>query len=111
VYTQYKVADGAKQQLATTDYLQAFAIELKTWDETGAANAGAIKLAIEQAMTVIPVSGQANTTLTLPSGRSLKIISCLKADGGGGTLEEDEATQRAQAVKVSTDRFEMLCQS
>jgi len=105
-YTSARITDGPKTNTATGGYLQSFGIELKTWDEAGAAAAGTVKAAIEAALTKT-----GRTVLALPSGRTLQILSCLKDDGGGGTLDDDEATQRAQAVKVSTDRFAMLCQA
>jgi hypothetical protein len=100
-YASFKVTDGAVNRNATFAYMQAFTVEFKTWDESGAANAGAIKAAIETAFVL------GHTVLSLGSGRTLNILHSIKAPGA---LEEDEATRQSQAVKISTDRFEFLCQ-
>ena len=100
-YTSLKVTDGATKLTAGSPYLQTFTVEFKTWSETGAVNAGAIKAAIEE------VFRMGRTVLTLTSPRTLTILHSIKVPGG---LDEDPATQQSQAVKVSTDRFEFLCQ-
>ncbi len=100
-YTSLKVTDAATRLSSQTAYKQTFTLEFKTWSETGAVNAGAIKVAIEN------VFRMGKTTLTLTSGRTLKILHSIKAPG---SFEDDPATQQAQPVKVSTDRFELLCQ-
>lgn len=101
-YTSMRVVDNEPQRTATGGYLQTFTLELKTWDETGAADAGTIKVAIEAAFNV-----QTRTTATLSSGRSFTLLHSVKAPGG--SLDDDDATRQGKAVKLSTDRFELLC--
>lgn len=101
-YTSFKVTDGLTQRIATNGYLQTFTVEFKTWDETGAADLGPIKVAIEAAFTK-----NTRTALTLASTRALAILHSVKMPGA---LEEDEATKNNKSVKVTTDRFEILCQ-
>ncbi len=100
-YTTMKVTDAPVQLTSQTAYMQTFTLEFKTWSETGAVNAGAIKVAIEN------VFRMGRTVLTLGSTRTLVILHSIKAPGA---FEDDPATQQSQPVKVSTDRFEILCQ-
>lgn len=101
-YTSFTVRDGKVQMTAQGTYLAWFTLEFKTWDQAGAANTGPIKLAIE---AVFSISN--HPTLTLANGRELTILHGIKMPGG---LDEDAATQQGQAVKISSDRFEFLCQ-
>lgn len=101
-YASFAVKEGATQRTSSPQYFQIFTAELKVWDEAGAADLAAIKLAIEAAFVLL-----VRTVLVLPSTRSLAILHSVKVPGG---LEEDTATAKAKSVKVSTDRFELLCQ-
>ena len=101
-YAGYEVEDGEIVREAQGSGLLKFTVTFKTWDQTGATDAGPIKLAIEGAFTI-----RTRTVLTLASGRTLKIIDSLKHPG---KLNEDEATNLGRAVKIATDVFEILCQ-
>jgi hypothetical protein len=108
-YTSFTVADGPVQMSSGAAYLQKFTVEFKTWDEAGAQDAGPIKAAIE-ALFCTNQPGSATATrlvLTLPSGRTIAILSGIKVPGA---MEEDQATRQSKAVKISTDRIEFLCQ-
>src|SRR4051812_14205491 len=72
-YTSFKVTDGPTERTATGGYLQTFTVEFRTWDETSAVHAGTVKAAIEAAFGI-----QTRTTLTLASGRTLKILHSVK---------------------------------
>ncbi len=100
-YTTLKVTDAPVQLTSQAAYMQTFTLEFRTWSETGAVNAGAIKVAIET------VFRMGRTVLPLTSGRTLVILHSIKAPGA---LEQDPATQQSQPVNVATDRFEILCQ-
>lgn len=108
-YTSLTVTDKDADPNAGGAYFQKFLIEFKTWDEAGAANAGAIKVAIENVFSSLVATSPiaVRTVLTLASGRTLAILRSLKQPG---TLNEDPATQKGQAVKVSEDKYEFLCQ-
>lgn len=109
-YTSYKVEDGEiVVREAQGGYLQKFKVTFKTWDQAGAANAGPIKVAIEGVFSSLAQSSPLTSrkVLTLASTRTLAILESQKVPGG---LDEDEATQQAQAVKIATDAYEFLCQ-
>ncbi len=102
-YATFKITEsGQLVRTGTGGYLQTFTVEFKTWAEAGAVIAGAIKVAIESCFGI-----QARTVLTLASGRTIAILHSVKVPGA---LDEDETTRQGQAVKMATDRFELLCQ-
>ena len=107
-YASLKVAPGEVQLNAGSAYLQQYAIELTTWDESGAAALGPIQRQLEATFST-KGGGQlaSRVTLNLPSGRTLQVLHGIKQPG---TLDEDAQTQKAQSVKYSFDRFELLCQ-
>lgn len=109
-YSTYTVTDGPQTRMAGAAYFQAFTVEVTTYDETGAADLGGIKRAIEE--TLGPVNSEGGgiapgTGVSLPSGRTLRVMYSLKKPG---SLSEDPATQRGQAVKTSKDSYELTCQ-
>lgn len=101
-YAAFTVKDGPTKLTSGTNYLQTFVVEIKTWNEAGAVEAGAIKARIETVFVIRP-----RTVLTLGSGRTLALLTSTKQPG---EFTEDDKTQQAKSVKVSTDRFEFLCQ-
>ncbi len=101
-YGEFTVTSGPVQHTAGADYLQEFDVELKTWDETGAANLGPVQVAIEGAFTV-----RSRQVVGLPSGRGLNLLCSLKDPGD---MTEDPNTQRGAAVMVSRDKYKLLCQ-
>ena len=104
-YTAFTVRDGKVQMTSQGTYLAWFTLEFRTWVESAAAaaqNSGPIKLAIEATFSIAN-----RPTITLANERQMTILHGIKQ---AGALEEDNATKQAQAVKVSTDRFEFLCQ-
>lgn len=101
-YAAFTVKDGPVALNSQTAYLQTFIVEIKTWTEAGAVNAGEIKAQVEAVFVIRP-----RTVLTLGSGRTLALLTSRKQPG---EFTEDDKTQQAQSVKVSTDRFELFCQ-
>lgn len=102
LYTEFKVQDGNPSFNAGAAYVQEFTLELRTWDQSGAADLGGIKQAIEAAF-----QQQVHQNIALPSGRTLQLLHSLKLPGN---IDEDPAAQRGQAVMVSLDRYGVLCQ-
>ena len=109
-YTSFSVKDGPVTRMAGKAYLQAFTVEFTTWDEAGASDEESIKLQIEKTFGPLNSEGGGiapGTAIALPSGRTLRVLYSLKQPGG---LEEDPATQKGQAVKLTRDVFELTCQ-
>lgn len=100
-YASFTVQDGPIERFANAEYLQTFTVEVRTW-AADPVSLGEIQVAIEAAFTI-----RARTVYNLASGRNLKVLHCLKQPGG---ITEDDQTREAQAVKVSTDRYEFYCQ-
>lgn len=102
-YTTFEVEDGDIVREAQGGSLIKFLATFKTWDEAGNADVGVIKAAIEAAFTITT-----RTVLTLPSGRTLQIMDCVKVPGGN--IKQDDATKQSKAVAISTDRVQFFCQ-
>jgi hypothetical protein len=101
-YGEFTVTGGQVQHNAGADYLQEFDVEIKTWNETGAANLGPFQLAIESVFQV-----RSRQATGLPNGRTLNLLCSLKDPGD---MTEDPDTQRGAAVMVSRDKYKLLCQ-
>jgi hypothetical protein len=102
-YTTFEVEDGDIIREGQGSILAKFLVTFRTWDEAGIADAGTIKARIEAAFTILT-----RTVLTLPSTRTLQILDATKVPGGG--IKQDDATTKAQAVAISTDRVQFFVQ-